>query len=277
MDRADRRGRPRPACGRRHGCRSSARDRPGRRRRSRSAPPSSLEDPEPQDEQRHPGDRGDRAQRLQVGSRSWRARVEKPVSAPSAVASTSPSAKPAATRQSVAARCRASSPERHSSASVSATFEGGGSSRASIQPSRAASSQTTATTRAAAGRGRQGCRSKPRAAVGRLTPPALPRPRRLSSAVLTGAAGDLARRSSAAAGLSTVAATSTSALMISALCSACPAARIVWRSASPGCGSTNCGPLELLGRHGLGQLGGRRPAAWRARPGLASAHCRPRS
>ena len=80
-----------------------------------------------------------------VGSSSWRARVEKPVSAPSAVASTSPSANPAATRQRVAARCRPSSPLRYSSANVAATFEGGGSRRASIQPARAASSQMAAT------------------------------------------------------------------------------------------------------------------------------------
>ena len=70
-----------------------------------------LEDAEPQDEQRHPGDGGDGAQRLQ-------GRIEQPAgasaiapeSAPSRMPAAAPSAKPAATRHSVAQTCVQSSP-----------------------------------------------------------------------------------------------------------------------------------------------------------------------
>ena len=62
-----------------------------------------LEDAEPQDEQRHPGDRGDRAQRLQGriderGASATNSRRSAPTSVPAAT----PKTKPAATRNSVA-------------------------------------------------------------------------------------------------------------------------------------------------------------------------------
>ena len=77
-----------------------------------------------------------------------------------------------------------------------------------------------------------------------------------ASAALTGRRRS-PRRSSAAAGASTVAVTSTSGLMIPRFLQCLPAARMVCAlAASPGCGSTNCGALQLLRRHGLRQLGG---------------------
>ena len=96
-----------------------------------------LEDAEPQDEQRHPGDRRDRAQRLQGRIEQAARRLATcPESAPSSdAARRRRGAKPTSTRHSVAQACVQSSPvcgERHT---ASPTIRlGGGISRPCARP-----------------------------------------------------------------------------------------------------------------------------------------------
>ena len=92
--------------------------------------------PEPEDEERHPGDRGDVAQRLQGGIEQPRARVRVAGErAEHGGRTRTPSRKPATTRRSVAVMWpHELARDGQARARASQTADGGGSSWASIQP-----------------------------------------------------------------------------------------------------------------------------------------------